>query len=379
MAFFKDKKAKQIPPGLGPVKHIIAVASGKGGVGKSTVAANLAATFKNLGLEVGLLDADIYGPSQMNMLGASFVEPEVKDNILIPAERHGIKFVSMGMLMPSEESPVVWRAPMAMKMIQQFIANVAWGELDFLFVDLPPGTGDVQLTLAQQASLTGAVIVTTPQQVALGIAKKGLKMFQQVNVPIIGVVENMSGFICPQCNHQTPLFKKDGGKQMSGEMNVPFLGDIPLDTAIMEAGDAGTPVVIQDPQSKSSQAFSDLAKAIHQELHQISHQMPVPKEVKLSAWGDLAIEWPDGKKTVHKPYTLRVNCGCAVCVDENTGVRKLDPKTVPLDIRIKGMDNVGRYAIALHFSDEHKTGIYTFDKLLNTAESPEKESPSLSF
>lgn len=266
---------------------------------------------------------------------------------------------------------------MAMKMIHQFINNVLWGDLDFLFVDLPPGTGDVQLTLAQQASLTGAVIVTTPQQVALGIAKKGLKMFQQVNVPILGIVENMSGFICQHCERETAIFKQGGGEKMAGEMAVPYLGKIPLDSEIVQSGDAGLPLVISHPKAKSTASFRALADAIHARLHQVKNEMPVPKSVQLSAWGDLAIEWPDGKKTVSKPYTLRVLCACANCVDENTGQKKLDPKKVPLDIKITGMDNVGRYAIALSFSDGHKTGIYTFDRLRVSDENYQPRSSTM--
>ena len=200
---------KQSSPGLSGVKNIIAVASGKGGVGKSTVSANLAVALAQAGHKVGLMDADIYGPSQPGMFGSDNVQPEVINNLLKPKRNHGVDFISMGLLV-GDDTPVIWRAPMAMKMIQQFINSVMWGELDYLLIDLPPGTGDVQLTLAQQASLTGAVIVTTPQQVALGIAKKGLKMFEQVKVPIVGIIENMSGFTCSHCGELTEVFKGGG-------------------------------------------------------------------------------------------------------------------------------------------------------------------------
>ncbi len=192
------------------VKNIVAVASGKGGVGKSTVAANLAVALAQTGASVGLCDADVYGPSQPTMFGVE-TQPRADENRrLLPIESHGVQLMSMGFL-ATKETPVIWRGPMAAKLIQQFLAGVAWGELDYLIVDLPPGTGDVQLTLTQSVSLTGAVIVTTPQNVALEIAEKGLRMFQQVNVPVLGVVENMSYFECPHCSERTPVFSEGGG------------------------------------------------------------------------------------------------------------------------------------------------------------------------
>ncbi len=205
-----------LQPGVDGVKNIIAIASGKGGVGKSTVSTNLAYALKEAGFKVGLMDADIYGPSQPGMLGAELEPPRVVGGQLKPTSRYGMSFISMGLFLGGG-GPVIWRAPMAMKMVQQFIGNVLWGDLDFLLIDLPPGTGDVQLTLAQQAHLTGAVIVTTPQEVALGVARKGLKMFEQVNVPIIGIIENMSGFICAHCGKETAIFGSGGGQRMAGE------------------------------------------------------------------------------------------------------------------------------------------------------------------
>lgn len=265
MAFFWNKKkteqAKPVPvamerPAAKPaattleahgsvVRHVIAIASGKGGVGKSTVTANLAHALAAQGARVGVLDADIYGPSQPQMLGSPIGAPKPgadENGILIPAERAGVKFMSMGLLSQADGA-VVWRAPMATKMIQQFLGGVKWGELDYLLIDLPPGTGDVQLTLAQQARLSGAIIVTTPQQVAVGIAKKGLRMFQNLNVPILGVIENMSGFHCAHCGHDTAVFKVGGGRDLALELKLPFLGAIPLDPNVMMSGDAGVPLV----------------------------------------------------------------------------------------------------------------------------------------
>jgi ATP-binding protein involved in chromosome partitioning len=253
---------------------------------------------------------------------------------------------------------------MAMKMIHQFLGNVAWGELDYLLIDLPPGTGDVQLTLAQQAALTGAVIVTTPQDVALGIARKGLKMFQQVRVPILGIVENMSGFLCQRCGEKNLIFKEGGGRRMAGDLNVPFLGSIPLDAAIVESGDAGIPVLAKSKGTASAQAFLIVAEALKAQVQAARSAKGVePQKLEMSPSGELRVLWSDGHQSRYRPYHLRVNCVCAACVNENTGVRMLDPKRVPLDIGIQGVQPVGRYGLSLSFSDRHDTGIYTFERL----------------
>jgi ATP-binding protein involved in chromosome partitioning len=388
LAFWNKDKSTQAPggqssidkPGLADIKSIIAIASGKGGVGKSTVATNLAFALARNGQQVGLLDADIYGPSQPGMLGAELEPPKAGNNRMFPSERHGISFISMGLFL-GDGGPVVWRAPMAMKMIQQFLANVVWGELDYLLIDLPPGTGDVQLTLAQQAQLTGAVIVTTPQEVAIGVARKGLKMFTQVNVPIIGIVENMSGFVCGHCGQETPIFGVGGGKRMADEFETQFLGSIPLDPAIMASGEDGIPVVARDPKSGSAQAYLKLAENITARIEEMKKtgNMLEPENIAFSPKGDLYIRWPkdesrgwlEGHTSIHTAHHLRTNCRCAVCVDENTGRKTLDDTSVPLDIEMKGVNPVGRYAIAIGFSDGHNTGIYTFSRLRDLCECEE--------
>jgi ATP-binding protein involved in chromosome partitioning len=371
-------RARSGSPSLSKVKHIIAIASGKGGVGKSTVSANFAVALQKTGLKVGLMDSDIYGPSQPGMLGIGQIEPDIKDGLLVPPEKHGIKVISMGMLL-GEDAPVVWRGPMATKMVQQFIGNVAWGELDYLIIDLPPGTGDVQITLAQQASLTGAIIVTTPQQVAMGVAAKGLKMFGQVNVPIVGIVENMSGFACANCGQVTDIFKKGGGKSMAEKAGVPFLGAIPLDPEIVESGESGKPVLLSGTESPSAKAFIDLAESfteVMKEREGMADEL-VPSRIDFNDDGNLILEWADGVKGALSPYDLRVNCPCAACIDEDTGKRILDPKQVPLDIRINGYQPVGRYALAFDFSDRHDTGIYRFDWLRKLVANISKESFSV--
>jgi ATP-binding protein involved in chromosome partitioning len=366
--------------GVADIKNIIAIASGKGGVGKSTVATNLAFALKAAGFKVGLMDADIYGPSQPGMLGAELEPPKVVDRQLKPSSRYGISFISMGLFL-GDGSPVVWRAPIAMKMIQQFIGNVLWGELDYLLIDLPPGTGDVQLTLAQQAQLTGAIIVTTPQEVALGVARKGLKMFQQVNVPILGIIENMSGFICGHCGKETDIFGAGGGKKMADEQEVPFLGSIPLDQSIMAASEKGVPVLSNDGESAAAKAYNSLVEALRHVVEEmkISGNMLEPEQVEVAQSGELNMEWPDGHKSIYTPYHLRVNCHCAACVDEATGLKTLDDALIPLDIKITGVNPIGRYAIAIAFSDGHNTGIYTFKRLRDLCECPECVKKSETF
>jgi ATP-binding protein involved in chromosome partitioning len=249
------------PEMLPDTRFMVAVASGKGGVGKSTVAGNLAIALRQLGYTVGLLDCDIYGPSQQMMMGIDekpFLNEEEK---IVPIEKYGVRVMSIGFLMDAD-TPVIWRGPMIYKAIEQFLGDVAWGTQDFLIVDLPPGTGDAQLTLTQKVALSGAVIVTTPQDVALIDARKGLAMFQKVNVPLIGIIENMSGFECPKCGHVEPIFKTGGGERTALELGVPFLGRIPLDPRIALSGDAGMPIVAAEPDSASTKAFLELGKAV---------------------------------------------------------------------------------------------------------------------
>ncbi len=222
------------------VRAIIAVASGKGGVGKSTVAANLALAMKANGLQVGVLDADIYGPSMPRMLGISGRPTSADGKILAPMENYGIKVMSIGFLVP-EDTPMIWRGPMVMSALQQMLRDVAWGELDMMIVDMPPGTGDAQLTLAQQVSLAGAVIVSTPQDIALLDARRGLAMFNKVNVPVLGIIENMSYFLCPHCGERSDIFSHGGARREAERLGTDFLGEVPLDLAIRETSDAGTP------------------------------------------------------------------------------------------------------------------------------------------
>jgi ATP-binding protein involved in chromosome partitioning len=247
------------------IKHIICVASGKGGVGKSTTAVNLAVALSRLGHKVGLLDADIYGPSLPLMMGvAAGTRPEIKDKkFMIPLIAHGVECNSMGFLVEAKTA-VVWRAPMIISAFNQILNDTAWSELDYLLVDMPPGTGDIQLSLAQSVKVDGAVIVTTPQDVALLDARKGIEMFNKVNVPILGVVENMSIHICSECGHQEAIFGSGGGELLSKEYGVEVIGRLPLDISIREATDAGNPVVASDPDHAASKAYRQLAVNVEQ-------------------------------------------------------------------------------------------------------------------
>jgi ATP-binding protein involved in chromosome partitioning len=250
-------------PGL---KRIIAIASGKGGVGKSTCAVNLACALKQLGAKVGLLDCDIYGPSIPLMMGVH-VKPTVSQaEQLVPPIGHGVKVMSIGLLL-TDEQPVIWRGPMITKTIQQFLNAVEWGELDFLLVDLPPGTGDAQLSLCQTVPLDGGVIITTPQEASLGVVRKGVAMFQKVNVPILGIVENMSYFTAPN-GERVEIFGHGGGQHEAARQDVPFLGEVPIFTEIREGGDSGMPIVVSAPNHPAGQAFMDVAKQLRQKFNE---------------------------------------------------------------------------------------------------------------
>ncbi|MGB1397157.1 MAG: Mrp/NBP35 family ATP-binding protein [Planctomycetota bacterium] len=250
------------------VKHVIAVASGKGGVGKSTVAVNLALALQKIGKKVGLLDADVYGPSTPKMLGTEEVRPHATEReTILPIESHGLQTMSIGYLL-EEDSPVIWRGPMVTGLLRQFLFQVEWGDLDFLVLDLPPGTGDAQLTLVQSLSLAGGVIVTTPQDVALLDVQRGIQMFQRTSVPILGVIENMSHFECPQCQHVTEIFPGTGGEEISNRYGVPFLGKIPLEPTTALQGDSGVPVMVQQPDGALASTMLSIAHQMSEALVQ---------------------------------------------------------------------------------------------------------------
>lgn len=371
-----------------PLGRLIAIASGKGGVGKSTVSANLAALLARRGLRVGLVDADLYGPSIPGMLGIPADRaPTMSENgKVIPAEGHGVKVISMAML-TGDDKPAVLRAPMVTKYLRMFVTQVEWGELDVLLLDLPPGTGDTQLTLAQSFPLAGAVVVSTPQDVSLKIARRGVRMLEQVNVPILGLVENMSGFTCPSCGDVTHIFHQGGGRKEAEDLGVPFLGAIPLDPAIVDSGDGGVPLVVDAPASPAGNAFAAIADTLIADLAPAGG-IPVPFDWTLATGvgrpaaatdgpagrplaldydvAGLSITWLERTQRID-PRELRLSCRCAACRDELTGRPTLDPARVPLDVVPIRIWSVGNYALGIAFSDGHDTGIYTFGALHDLA------------
>jgi len=263
------------------VKNIIAVASGKGGVGKSTTTVNLALALAAEGAKVGVLDADIYGPSQPTMLGIKG-RPVSKDGQSIePMEGHGLQAMSIGFMIEGEETPMIWRGPMATQALDQLLRQTHWGDLDYLVLDLPPGTGDIQLTLAQKVPVTGAVIVTTPQDIALLDAKKGLKMFEKVDIKILGIIENMSTHICSKCGHEEHIFGAGGGEKMCADHNTEFLGSLPLDIQIREQTDSGTPTVVADPDGRIAKEYRQIARRIAVKVAEMAqdHSAAFPKIV----------------------------------------------------------------------------------------------------
>ena len=376
--------------------RMIAISSGKGGVGKSTVTANVAVAMAAAGLKVGVVDADIYGPSIPGMLGIAGDKPAMSpDQKVIPAEAYGVKVISMAML-TDDDKPAILRGPMVTKYLQMFVRQVDWGPLDVLLLDLPPGTGDIQLTLAQAFPLSGAVVVSTPQDVSLKIARRGLRMMEQVNVPILGVIENMSGFTCPSCETVTHIFHQGGGEAIAQELGVAFLGKVPLDPSVVDCGDDGRPVVMVAPNSPAALAYARIAATLADGAGPTvgittpfawtvtdgtGKPAPVPTAPdapsdRLAALdhdaGGLHLMWADGYAQTIGPRDLRIACRCAQCRDEVTGKRLLDPGTVALDLGLTRIWSVGNYALGLAFSDGHDTGIYTF-KSLRAMESPEME------
>jgi ATP-binding protein involved in chromosome partitioning len=272
----REGGAPRSPAGIPGVEAIIAVASGKGGVGKSTTAVNLALGLRDLGLKVGILDADIYGPSMPKLLAIREKPETIGGTRLKPIVRHGMPVMSIGFLI-EEETPMIWRGPMVMSALTQMLREVEWGTLDVMVVDMPPGTGDAQLTMAQQVPLKGAVIVSTPQDLALIDARRGIAMFRRVNVPVLGIVENMSTFVCPKCGERTDIFGHGGARAEAERLGVPFLGEVPLDIAIRENSDAGLPVVATAPDSANAQAYREIAARVRDALQVASR--PAPKIV----------------------------------------------------------------------------------------------------
>jgi ATP-binding protein involved in chromosome partitioning len=347
------------------VRNIVAVASGKGGVGKSTVAVNLAVALAQTGASVGLLDADVYGPTVPQLLGTHGGVSSSPSGTILPLTAYGVKLMSLG-LFASEDAPVIWRGPMASKLVQQFLSGVEWGSLDYLLIDLPPGTGDIALTLVQSVPLSGAVIVTTPQDVALKVAQKGLRMFYETNVPVLGVIENMSGYVCPHCGKTSHIFPHGSVQKLCRELDVPYLGAVPIDPKVAVCGDTGVPIAMFDETSPAANAFAEIAGAVAAKLSaaalQGGTQSVYPEQI-LQGDTSLVIKWNDGHTSEYPYPALRAACRCAACSDENTGELLINIEDIPKDIRPIEISPVGRYGISIRWSDGHDTGIYPFSRL----------------
>ncbi len=350
--------------GVPGVKKLIAVASGKGGVGKSTVAVNLALGLQARGLKVGILDADIFGPSQPRLLGLKGQPQILKGKTLKPMEGYGLKVMSMG-FMVDEETPVIWRGPMVVGALNQMLRDVAWGqdgELDVLVIDMPPGTGDVQLTMAQQVPLSGAVIVSTPQDLALIDARKGLGMFRKVGVPVLGIVENMSYFLCPTCGARSEIFGHGGAQAEAERLGVPFLGSVPLHMEIRARSDSGQPITATEPDGAHAQIFKEIAGKAWAELEGAEGAVASAPRLGISPDGaTLTIAFENGPNFELSAEFLRVLSPSA----EVQGHSPEQRVTVPgkRNVKITDLRPVGNYAMRIAFDDGHDTGLYTWTYL----------------
>jgi ATP-binding protein involved in chromosome partitioning len=347
------------------VKHIVAVASGKGGVGKSTVAVNLALGLQALGLKVGIIDADIYGPSQPRLLGISGKPQVANGKVIKPLEGWGLKVMSMGFLV-DEDTPVVWRGPMVVSALSQMLRETDWagdtGDLDVLVIDMPPGTGDVQLTISQSVPLSGAVVVSTPQDLALIDARKGIAMFKRVEVPILGIVENMSYFLCPKCGERSDVFGHGGARAEAEKLGVPFLGEVPLHMDIRETSDSGKPVTVAAPESQYAQIFRDVAVHVWEEVERAKGTLTPPPHLEVTDDGKtLKAAFPDGRTFDLSAEFLRVVSPSAEVQGHSPSQRITVPRKK--HVKIAGITPVGNYATRIAFDDGHNTGLYTWGYL----------------
>ncbi|MBA2125731.1 ATPase [Hyphomicrobium methylovorum] len=354
-------KAQPVPG----VKHIIAVASGKGGVGKSTVAVNLALGLQAIGLKVGIVDADIYGPSQPRLLGVTGRPQVAHGKVIQPLTGWGLKVMSMGFLV-DEGTPIVWRGPMVTSALSQMLRETDWagdaGDLDVLIIDMPPGTGDIQLTISQSVPLAGAVIVSTPQDLALIDARKGIAMFKRVEVPILGIVENMSYFLCPKCGERSDVFGHGGAREEARSLGVPFLGEVPLHMDIRETSDSGKPVTVAEPESVYAKIFRDIAANAWSEVERAKGTLTPPPHLEIANEGTvLKAAFPDGRSFELPAEFLRVVSPSAEVQGHSPSQRVTVPRKK--HVKIVNMTPVGNYATRLIFDDGHNSGLYTWGYL----------------
>jgi ATP-binding protein involved in chromosome partitioning len=343
------------------IRHMIAVASGKGGVGKSTTAVNLALGLQATGLKAGILDADIYGPSQPRLLGLTGRPQVAHGKTLRPMEAYGLKAMSMGFLV-DEGTPIIWRGPMVVSALTQMLRDVAWGDLDVLVIDMPPGTGDVQLTMAQQVPLSGAIIVSTPQDLALIDARKGLNMFRKVDVPVLGIVENMSYFLCPKCGERSEIFGHGGAKLEAEKLGIPFLGGVPLHMDIRSTSDEGQPIVATAPDSVHARIYREIAERAWSELQATSNQRIKPPQLEISSdKAELAVTFEAAKPFMLSAEMLRVMSPSAEVQGHSPDQRVTIGKK--RNVKIKELKPVGNYAVRIVFDDGHDTGLYAWSYL----------------
>jgi ATP-binding protein involved in chromosome partitioning len=347
--------------GVPGVKHMIAVASGKGGVGKSTTAVNLALGFRAIGLKAGILDADIYGPSQPRLLGLTGRPQVVAGKTMMPMQGYGLQVMSMGFLV-DEGTPIIWRGPMVVSALNQMLREVAWDDLDVMVIDMPPGTGDVQLTMAQQVPLSGAVIVSTPQDLALIDARKGLNMFRKVDVPVLGIIENMSYFICPKCGERSDIFGSGGAEIEADKLGVPFLGAVPLHMEIRSRSDAGQPIVATNPDSPHAQIYREIAARSWAEVQAAEGTRVKPPKLEISPNRDaLAVTFDDGESYELSAEMLRVMSPSAEVQGHSPDQRVTVARK--RNVKIRELRPVGNYAVRIVFDDGHDTGLYAWSYL----------------
>lgn len=354
-------------PGLNNVRHIIAVSSCKGGVGKSTVAVNLAYALAGQGHKVGLFDADIYGPSLPTMVHVEGAQLYQEDDLIVPLAYHGVKLMSFGYVPSAAGNAAIMRGPMVTQIINQLLTTTNWGRLDYLVLDLPPGTGDVQLTLTQLIPITAAVIVTTPQQLSFVDVVKGIQMFDKLKVPTVAIVENMSYFVCPGCTTRHYLFGHGAKQRIVEQYGIRHSFEMPVNPDLSRCGDGGIPYVIMEPKSEPTRQFHALAESVHHEVEILEKGLRLRPRVSFAPGKGVEVRLDDEHAGTIPPAELRRKCRCASCIEEFTGKALLNPGDVPEHVYPLRMQPMGNYAMAIQWSDGHSSSIYPYDLLLELA------------